>query len=151
MRLEDMPSWYRTADDAVFGTLAVFGGQFDTARATREAAAAAVEDMGSPEIEGTRFAPKDPLGDVHVRRVCPVHPRRSGRRRGRLRPDGTPVRKAAPPMARSPFVCYGRTIKALVRREAGQYARALELVDEVDRRGHQYGFDEWVMVVASEG
>jgi hypothetical protein len=70
MRLEDMPSWYRTADDAVFGTLAVFRGEFDTARATREAAAAAVEDMGSPEIEGTWFAPNDPSQNRYADRYA---------------------------------------------------------------------------------
>jgi hypothetical protein len=48
-------------------------------------------------------------------------------------------------------LCYGRTIEALVRTEAGQHDRAIELVDEVAGRGQQNGFDEWVMVAASAG
>jgi hypothetical protein len=39
----------------------------------------------------------------------------------------------------------------LVRAEAGQYDRALALAEEVGARGQQNGFDEWVMVSASEG
>jgi len=45
MRLEDMPEWYRAANDAVFGSLAVFRGEFHTARPTLEAAAAAYPDL----------------------------------------------------------------------------------------------------------
>jgi hypothetical protein len=42
-------------------------------------------------------------------------------------------------------------IEAVVRVEAGQHDRAIELIDEVGVRGHQYGFNEWVMVAASAG
>jgi hypothetical protein len=37
----------------------------------------------------------------------------------------------------------------LVRTEAGQHDRAIELLVEVADRGHRYGFNEWVMVAAS--
>jgi hypothetical protein len=49
-----------------------------------------------------------------------------------------------------PFtLCYGQSIEALVRTEAGQHDRAIELVEQVAARGNQFGFDEWVMVAAS--
>lgn len=148
-RLEDMPDWYRAANDAVFGSLAVFRGEFHTARPTLEAASAAVDDMGTPEIEGAWFAPNDPVAGMHTFVAFTRF----------IQGDLGGAETAFAQMERrceqlrfphGPFtLCYGRTIEALVRTEAGQHDRAIELVEEVARRGQQYGFDEWVMIAAS--
>jgi class 3 adenylate cyclase/tetratricopeptide (TPR) repeat protein len=151
MMLGDMPSWWRGANDAIFGALAVFRGEFATARATLEAAAAAVDDMGSPEIEGAWFAPNDPLGGMYtfVAFARFIHGDLAGAETAFAQMESRCEKLRFPHGAFT--LCYGRTIEALVRTEAGQYARAFELVEEVARGGHQYGFDEWVMVAASAG
>jgi class 3 adenylate cyclase/tetratricopeptide (TPR) repeat protein len=149
MKLGDMPDWYRTANDAVVGSLTVFRGQFHTARPTLEAAAAAVDAMDSPEIAGAWFAPNDPLAAAHVFVALTRF----------IQGDLTGAEAAFAQMERrceqlrfphgAFTLCYGRTIEALVRTEAGQFDRAIELIEEVAGRGQQNGFDEWVMVAAS--
>ena len=150
-KLVDMPDWYRPANHAVFGSLAVFRGDFHTARATLEAAAAAVDHVGSPDIEGAWFAPNDPLAGMYVFVALTrfMQGDLSGAETAFKQMEDRCEKLSFP---HGPFsLCYGRTIEALVRTEAGQHDRAMELVDEVAARGCQSGFDEWVMVAASAG
>jgi class 3 adenylate cyclase len=149
MRLEDMPDWYHAANDAAFGSLAVFRGEFHVARATLEAAAAAVDDLGSPEIEGAWFAPNDPIGGMYtfVAFTRFVQGDLAGAEAAFAQMESRCEKLRFPHGAFT--LCYGRDIDALVRTEAGQHDRAIELLVEVADRGHRYGFDEWVMVAAS--
>ena len=149
MRLEDMPDWYHAANDAGIGCLAVFRGEFHAARATLEAAAAAVDDLGSPEIEGAWFAPNDPIGGMYtfVAFTRFVQGDLAGAEAAFAQMESRCEKLRFPHGAFT--LCYGRDIDALVRTEAGQHDRAIELLVEVADRGHRYGFDEWVMVAAS--
>jgi hypothetical protein len=149
MRLEDMPDWYHAANDAAFGSMAVFRGEFHVARATLEAAAAAVDDLGSPEIEGAWFAPNDPIGGMYtfVAFTRFVQGDLAGAEAAFAQMESRCQKLRFPHGAFT--LCYGRDIDALVRTEAGQHDRAIELLVEVADRGHRYGFDEWVMVAAS--
>jgi tetratricopeptide (TPR) repeat protein len=127
----------------------VFRGDFHTARATLEAAAATIDGLGSAEIEGAWFAPNDPIAAsyayVALTRFI----------QGDLAGAEAAFAQMERQCERLPFphgaftLCYGRDIEALMRTEAGQPDRAIELVDEVADRGHQNGFDEWVFVAAS--
>jgi class 3 adenylate cyclase/tetratricopeptide (TPR) repeat protein len=150
-RLEDMPDWYRAANHAVFGSLAVFRGDFHTGRATLEGAAAAVDEMGSPEIEGAWFAPNDPLAGMYafVALTRFIQGDLTGAETAFKQMEDRSEQLGFPHGAFT--LCYGRTIEVLVRTEAGQHDRAIEIIDEVAVRGHQNGFDEWVMVAASAG
>ncbi|AGB26950.1 adenylate/guanylate cyclase family protein (plasmid) [Mycobacterium sp. JS623] len=144
MTLEDMPEWYRVANDASRGALAVFRGQYHTARATLEAAAAELDHIGSPEIEGAWFAPNDPLAAMYSFVALTRF----------MQGDLAGVETAFAQMDRRceklPFphgaftLCYGRAIETGIRSEAGQFDRAAELTEEVARLGEQNGFDEWV-------
>ena len=149
-RLEDMPDWYRAADVAVFGSLAVFRGDYHAARATLEAAAAAVDKLGSPEIEGAWFAPNDPLAGMYT--FVGVTRFMQGDLAGAEAAFAQTERRCEQlGFPHGAFTsCYGRTFEALVCTEAGQYDRALALAEEVGARGRQNGFDEWVMISASE-
>jgi class 3 adenylate cyclase/tetratricopeptide (TPR) repeat protein len=151
VRLADMPDWYRAANDAVFGALAVFRGDYRTARATLEKAAAAVDDIGSPEIEGAWFAPNDPLAGMYTFLAMTrfVQGDLAGAETAFAQMERRCETLRFPHGAFT--LCYGRTIEALVRTEAGQYDRAVELIGEVADRGHHNGFDEWVMIAASAG
>ncbi|MDQ1556760.1 MAG: hypothetical protein QOI02_1762, partial [Actinomycetota bacterium] len=144
MTLEDMPEWYRVANDASRGALAVFRGQFHTARATLEAAAAELDHMGSPDIEGAWFAPNDPLAAMYSLVALTRF----------MQGDLAGVETAFAQMERrceklrfphgAFTLCYGRAIETGIRTEAGQFDRAAELIQEVARLGDQNGFDEWV-------
>jgi class 3 adenylate cyclase len=150
-RLVDMPDWYRSANHVRIGSLAVFRGDFHSARATLEAVAEAVDAAGSPDIEGAWFAPNDPLTGMYafVALTRFVQGDLSGAETAFNQMEERCEELSFPHGAFS--LCYGRTIEALVRTEAGQHDRAIELVDEVAGRGQQNGFDEWVMVAASAG
>jgi class 3 adenylate cyclase len=149
MRLEDMPDWYHAANDAAIGSLAVFRGEFHAARTTLEAAAAAVDDLGSPEIEGAWFAPNDPIGGMYtfVAFTRFVQGDLAGAEAAFAQMESRCEKLRFPHGAFT--LCYGRDIDALVRTEAGQHDRAIELLAEVADRGHRCGFDEWIMVAAS--
>jgi tetratricopeptide (TPR) repeat protein len=47
-------------------------------------------------------------------------------------------------------LCYGRSIDALIRAEAGEPQRCLEVAADLSRLAKHYDFDEWVMVGWSE-
>ncbi|ULE33794.1 ATP-binding protein [Mycobacterium sp. IDR2000157661] len=149
MRLDDMPVWYRTANTAALGSLAVFRGDFRGAREPLEAAASALDQAGPIEIEGAWFAPNDPLASTYTYAAFTRFI--SGDLVGAEAAFAEMENRCEMlPFPHGPFtLCYGRTIEALMRTEAGQHDRAIELVDEVVGWGHEYGFDEWVMVGAS--
>jgi tetratricopeptide (TPR) repeat protein len=147
--LEDLSDWYTTAYNAIAGALAMFRGQFDTARTALEAAAAALDRTGAPDMEEAWYAPNDPIAGLHseigfIRFVQgdlagaePAFARIKGRCEKLRFPHG-PI-----------SLCYGQAREATARIEAGQLGRAAELIDEVARRAEQHGFGEWVMVSAS--
>ncbi|CAN5607716.1 AAA family ATPase [soil metagenome] len=149
-RLSDMPDWYRAATEAVTGSLHVFRGEFHSARKTLESAAVAVSELQSTEIDGAWYAPNDPVAGMHtfvgfVRYI-------QGDLAGATAAFAQMERRCdAMPFPHGPFTrCYGKTLEALVRTEAGEHDRAVQLVGEVAALGNQYGFDEWVMISASE-
>ncbi|MET0699200.1 MAG: adenylate/guanylate cyclase domain-containing protein [Mycobacterium sp.] len=149
-RLSDMPDWYRAATEAVTGSLHVFRGEFDSARKTLESAAVAVSELQSTEIDGAWYAPNDPVAGMYtfVGFVRYIQGDMAGATTAFAQMES---RCDAMPFPHGPFTrCYGKTLEALVRTEAGQRDRAIQLVSEVAALGQQYGFDEWVMISASE-
>jgi hypothetical protein len=144
MTLEDMPEWYRVANDASRGALAVFRGQYHTARATLEAAAAELDHLGSPEIEGAWFAPNDPLGAMYsfVALTRFIQGDLAGAETAFAQMERRCEKLRFPHGAFT--LCYGRALETWARIEAGQFDRAAELSTEVARWGEQHGFDEWV-------
>jgi class 3 adenylate cyclase/tetratricopeptide (TPR) repeat protein len=146
MTLADMPDWYRPANDSVVGALAMFRGEFDNARATLEAVAAAVDEMDSPEIEGAWFAPNDPLAGVYsfVGFIRFLQGDMAGAESAFAQIEGRCEKLRFP---HGPFtLCYARAVETLTRIEAGQLDRAAELAEEVARRGGLHGFEEWAMI-----
>ncbi len=151
LRLADMPDWYRAATDAVFGSLAVFRGEFGSARTTLEAAALAVESLDSAEIEGAWFAPNDPVAGMYtfVGFTRFIQGDLAGAEESFAKMER---RCQTLPFPHGPFtLCYGHTIESLIRTEAGQTDRAAQLLGDVAAIAEQSGFDEWVMIAASAG
>ncbi len=151
LRLSDMPDWYRAANDAVVGSLAVFRGEFHNARAILEAAADSVEEIGAPEIEGTWFAPNDPVAGMYtfVAFTRFIQGDLIGAEAAFAQME---QRCASLPFPHGPFtLCYGRVIEALIRSETGQSVRAVHCVNELADIGQRCGFDEWVMLAQSAG
>jgi class 3 adenylate cyclase/tetratricopeptide (TPR) repeat protein len=148
MRLDNMPDWYGATNDVALGALAAFRGEFHTARTTLETAAAAVDDMDSPEIEGAWFAPNDPITGVHafLGFIRFIQGDLAGAEPTFAQMEQRCERLDFPHGAFT--LCYARALETFTRIEAGQLDRAAELVEEIADRGEQNGFDEWVMIAA---
>jgi class 3 adenylate cyclase/tetratricopeptide (TPR) repeat protein len=145
---EDSPAWYRAATDSTLGVLATLRGEFHSARASLEATVAAIDDLGSPEIEGAWFAPNDPLAGAYsfLGLVRCLQGDMTGSENAFAQVE---CRCEALDFPHGAFtLCYARAMETLTRIEAGQLDRATDLVEEVARRGRQHGFDEWVMIAA---
>lgn len=145
---EGVPEGYRAANDVVLGMLAIFQGEFDTARATLEAAAAELDRIGSPAIQGPWFAPNDPVAGAYsaMGLVRFLQGDLAGAESAFAQME---ERCAKLPFPHGPFtLCYARGLETLTCIEAGRIARAVELAEEVARRAEQHGFDEYLMIAA---
>ena len=133
---------------ATMGVLAGFRGDFDAARDALEQAVGGVEDGSLSET--TYYGPNDPIGGTYsflafTRFV-----------QGDLRGAESALKKMemrshAVGFPRGAFsLCYGRSIDALIRAEAGEPERCVEVAAELSSLARHYDFDEWVMVGWSE-
>lgn len=147
-RLEGVAGVNLGATAAVMGVLAGFRGDFHTARDTLERAAAGLTDADMPEMKAW-YAPNDPIAGMYsflafTRFV-----------QGDLTGAGDALRHMGARCDRLGFphgafsLCYGRSIEAWIRGEAGQRDRGAELADELASLAQRYSFDEWVMVAWS--
>ncbi len=143
-KLEDVPGLKR-GSAATMGILAGFRGDFRAARDMLEQAVADVHDVSMTD-ETTYYGPNDPIGGMYsflafIRFV-------QGDLRGAEEAlEQMEVRSHAVGFPRGAFsLCYGRSIEALLRGEAGEPARSTELAAELSSLARQYNFDEWVMV-----
>ncbi len=147
--LEDLSDWYTTAYNAIAGALAMFRGQFDTARAALEAAVAALDRTGAPEMEDAWYAPNDPIAGMYseVGYIRFLQGDLAGAERAFAQIEGrcNTLRFPYGPIT----LCYGQAREATARIEAGQLDRYAELIDEIAHRAEEHGFGEWVMVAAS--
>jgi class 3 adenylate cyclase/tetratricopeptide (TPR) repeat protein len=147
-RYEDSPAWYRAATDSTLGVLATLRGEFNAARAMLEATVAAIDEVGSPEIEGAWFAPNDPLAGAYsfLGLVRCLQGDMAGAENAFAQVES---RCEALDFPHGAFtLCYARAMETLACIETGQLDRAADLVSEVAQRGAQHGFDEWVMIAA---
>ena len=148
MRPLDEPDATTAVSDAALGVLAAFRGELHLARSTLEAAAAALQAGGTPEVQSW-YAPNDPIAGMYsfvaltrfLQGDLPGAEAALADMESRCNTLGFP---------RGPFsLCYGRALDSWIHIEAGQLDRATELVKEVTTRSRQGGFDEWLMIAAS--
>jgi len=135
---------------ATMGVLAGFRGDFNAARNALEKAVTGVEDGSLRETEVAYYGPNDPVGGTcsflaFVRCV-----------QGDLHGSTAALKKMqersqAVGFPRGAFsLCYGRSIDALIRAEAGEFERCVGLASDLISLAKQYDFDEWLMVGWSE-
>ncbi|BBZ37416.1 ATP-binding protein [Mycobacterium conspicuum] len=141
-QLADVPG-VNLAADGIMGILAAFQGDFYNARETLEQAIAGVSSStdeipyyGPNDAIGgmlsflafIRFMQGDLLAADHALQQMEAKSRAAGFPQGAF------------------SLCYGRSIEALIRAEAGEPERCVELAAELSSLAKQYGFDEWLMV-----
>jgi len=135
--------------DAIMGILAGFQGDFYAARDTLERATAGAGDAPTNEIR-TYYGPNDPVGGTlsflafirFIQGDLPGADAALQQMEARSHAVGFPQGAFS--------LCYGRSIDALVRAEAGEPERCVELATELISLAKQHDFDEWLMVGWSE-
>ncbi|MGU3502923.1 ATP-binding protein [Mycobacterium sp. C31M] len=147
--IADMPPWYQAVMDAVSGSLALFRGELNSARELLESAAAAIENMESPEIDGDWYAPNDPVGGMYA--LLGLTRYLQGDLDGAITSFADMEKRCQTLMfPHGPFTeCYGRVQEAVVRTDAGQCGHALDLANRIAEIATQNGLDEWVMISAT--
>jgi class 3 adenylate cyclase/tetratricopeptide (TPR) repeat protein len=149
-RLADMPEWNRAVNTLLFGGLAWFQGDFRRARALTEAAATMAGDVGEPRVEDSWFLPNEPFATIYT--YLAMSRFMEGDLAGAEAAFGQTRRRCE--MLTFPHgmfsLAYGKSLEIWMRIEAGELDRAAELAAELADLGKQHGFDEWVMVAATQ-
>jgi len=130
------------------GILAGFRGDYGAARDALEQAATGFEDGSFNET--TYYGPNDPVGGTYSFLAFTrfVQGDLQGTEAALQKME---ARSQAVGFPRGAFsLCYGRSIDALIRAEAGEPQRCLEVAAELSSLAKHYDFDEWVMVGWSE-
>ncbi|MGV0851721.1 ATP-binding protein [Mycolicibacterium phlei] len=138
-------SKYTRGTTTTMGILAGFRGDFHESREWLERAVDGVDD--DPLAQSmTYYGPNDPIGGTYsflaFTRFMQGDLRGSEKALRRME-----ERSHAVGFPRGAFsLCYGRSIEALVRAEAGESARSARIAAELTSLAKQYDFDEWLMV-----
>jgi class 3 adenylate cyclase/tetratricopeptide (TPR) repeat protein len=150
-RLAEMPPSMRVSSEFQLACLAWFQGDFARARSVIEAAANVAGEMPSRQLEGNLFAPNEPIATLYTYLATSrfVQGDLAG---AEVALAQTYRRCESVSFPHGMFsLAYGKSLETWIRIEAGQLDRAAKLVEELADLGKQYGFDEWVMVAATQG
>ncbi len=147
-KLADVPG-VNPASDAIMGILAGFQGDFHSARNTLERAIAGVGETTTSEIR-TYYGPNDPIGGM-LSFLAFIRFAQGDLSGANVALQHMETRSHAAGFPQGAFsLCYGRSIDALIRAEAGESERCVDLADQLISLAKQYDFDEWLMVGWSE-
>lgn len=144
--LDDMPEWHRVATDVVLGVLTVFRGELQAARPILEGAAAVVDRIGSPQIEGAWYSPNDPLSGAHTFTgfIRILQGDLSGAESAFVKNESRCAQLRFP---HGPYtLCYARSVELFAHFQSGQLDRAAALIEVVAESAARNGFDEWSMI-----
>ncbi len=130
---------------AGFGMIAWYRGQFDTARAKLEEAAAKLHQVGSA-VFASWFMPNDPIASVHTHFALACYVQ-GDLVRAEEQMSNTRRRCDELGLPQGPFsLAYGRQLEVLLRIESDDLARAAEVADELTDDAQRHGLDSWAMV-----
>ena len=143
-KLVDAPGPKR-GTTATMGVLAGFRGDYQAARDNLEQAVADVQDVSTTDPM-IYYGPNDPIGGMYSFLAFTrfVQGDLRGAEAALAQMEARSHAAGFPQGAFS--LCYGRSIEALLRAEAGEPARTAEIAAELTALAKQYDFDEWVMV-----
>lgn len=128
--------------------LAWYRGDFDSARDQLEAAARTRSDEGAQELASVWFMPNEGTASIYTHLALTRYMKGdlAGAEHEFARTEQRCQELDFPQGAFS--LAYARQLEVLMRIEAGQLDRALEIAGQLAIEGNQYGFDSWAMVGA---
>jgi class 3 adenylate cyclase/tetratricopeptide (TPR) repeat protein len=144
-QMSDGRRWFRRVNDAGFGMVAWYAGDFADARALLEEATAGVAGGDFPD-ESVWFVPNEPIASMHTHLALARFVQ--GDLRGAEEQLAETVRRVATlGFPQGPFShAYERCYEIWMRIEAGQLDRATDLVEELNAKAKKHGFDFWVLI-----
>ncbi len=149
-KLSEGHRWSRPTNEAAFGMVAWYSGDFGDARTVLEGATAAVAGADTTDYETVWFIPNDPIASMHTHLALARFVQ--GDLAGTEEQIGqTAHRVAVLGFPQGPFShAYECSYEIWMRIEAGRLDRAAELVDELNIQAERHGFDFWVLIGATQ-
>jgi class 3 adenylate cyclase len=142
--------WFKPFNDAGFGMLAWYRGQFGAAAERLENAAEAVTDEGVAAFERLWFMPNEGKASIytHVALARYTQGDLAGAEAELAR---TAQRCADLAFPQGPFsLAYALQLEVLIRIDVGELARAAGAADQIVAIGEQHGFDSWTLAGAAQ-
>ncbi|MBB3749997.1 class 3 adenylate cyclase/tetratricopeptide (TPR) repeat protein [Mycolicibacterium sp. BK634] len=145
-QLNGQSDWATAAYNVIDGALASLHGHFGQARAALEAAAHALDRSDALKMEGSWFAPNDPIAALYAEfgSIRFLQGELSGAEQLFTR-SVERCQELEFPHNGITF-CYCRARQAMVRIETGELDRAREHLDEISQQAEKLGLVEWTMV-----
>jgi class 3 adenylate cyclase/tetratricopeptide (TPR) repeat protein len=141
---------FRRVNDAGFGMVAWYRGDFDNARSVLEEATTGLAGAGLTDSGSVWFVPNEPVASMHTHLALARFVQ--GDIRGAEEQLAETVRRVADlGFPQGPFShAYERCYEIWMRIEAGQLDRAADIVEELDVEAKRHGFDFWVLIAATQ-
>ena len=142
--------WFLPFNDAGFGMLAWYRGEFITARELLEAAARARSDESASELEAVWFMPNEGTASIytHVALCRYIQGDLAGAedelRRTESRCEGLSFPQGVFSWA------YACQMEVLINMEAGRLDRAMQIATELTDNGSEHGFDSWALTGSAQ-
>jgi class 3 adenylate cyclase/tetratricopeptide (TPR) repeat protein len=141
---------FRRVNDAGFGMVAWYRGDFDNARSVLEEATAAVAGAEIADYDSVWFIPGEPVASMHTHTALArfVHGDLGG---AEEQLAATVSRVAGFGFPQGPYsLAYQRCYEVWMRIEAGELDRAADIVGELAAEAKRHGFDFWVLIAATQ-
>lgn len=149
--VDDGREWFRPFNDAGWGMLDWYGGDFVEAEKKLASAAAARSEEGARELEAVWFMPNEGTASIYTH-LALAHFSRGDWTGAQRELTRTVERCAEAGFPQGAFsLAYARQMECLMWMEAGEYDKAAQSAEALAAIGEQHGFDSWVFVGAAQG
>lgn len=142
--------WFLPFNDAGFGMLAWYRGDFDAARELLEAAACARSDESASELEAVWFMPNEGTASIYTHvALCRYIQGDLAGAEAELRRTETRCEGLSFPQGVFSWA-YACQMEALINMEAGRLDRAMQIATALTDNGSQHGFDSWALTGSAQ-
>jgi class 3 adenylate cyclase/tetratricopeptide (TPR) repeat protein len=142
--------WFHPVNEAGFGMVAWYSGDFADARSVLEQTTAMVAGTNRTDFESVWFVPNDPIAGIHTHLALARFVQ--GDLDGSEEQLAETVRRVADlGFPQGPFSHdYERCYETWMRIEAGQLDRAADIVKKLKTDATRHGFDFWLVIAAAQ-
>jgi class 3 adenylate cyclase len=142
--------WFHRVNEAGFGMVAWYSGDFADARSVLEEITAAVAGTDRTDFESVWFVPNDPIAGIHTHLALARFVQ--GDLGGSEEQLAETVRRVTDlDFPQGPFShAYERCYEIWMRIEADQLDRAADIVKKLNTDATRHGFDFWLVIAAAQ-